>query len=55
MNVWAAIGMSMARLPLSNDDALALLRGYAYSHNLTLDQVARRMTDRELQPEELLV
>jgi hypothetical protein len=55
MNVWVAIGMSMARLPLSNGDALALLRGYAYSHNLTLDQVARRMTDRGLRPEELLV
>jgi hypothetical protein len=55
MNVWVAIGMSMARLPLTNDDALALLRGYAYSHNLTLDQVARQMTDRGLQPEELLV
>jgi len=40
---------------LSNDDALALLPGYAYSHNLTLDQVARQMTDRGIEPEELLV
>jgi len=54
LNVWVAIGMSMARLPLGNDDALALLRGYAYSHSLTLDRVARLMTDRDLQPEELL-
>jgi hypothetical protein len=55
MNVWVAIGMSMARLLVANDDALALLRGYAYSHDLTLDQVARQMTDRDLEPEELLV
>jgi hypothetical protein len=55
MNVWVAIGMLMARQPLSNDDALALLRGYAYSHNLTLDQVARQMTDRGLEPDALLV
>jgi hypothetical protein len=55
MNVWVAIGMLMARLPLSNDDALALLRGYAYSRNLTLDQVARQMTDRHLEPKELLL
>jgi hypothetical protein len=55
MNVWVAIGMLMARLPVSNDDALAVLRGYAYSHNLTLDQVARQMTDRDLEPAELLV
>jgi hypothetical protein len=54
MNVWVAIGMSMAFLNLSNDDALALLRGYAYSHSLTLDQVARLLTDRGLQPGELL-
>jgi hypothetical protein len=54
MNVWVAIGMLMARLPLSNDDALALLRGYAYSHDLTLDQVAGQVTDRGVRPEELL-
>ncbi|MCW2802157.1 MAG: hypothetical protein JWN06_374 [Propionibacteriaceae bacterium] len=55
MKVWIAIGMLIARLPLSNDDALALLRGYAYSHNLTLAQVARQMTNHGLQPEALLV
>ena len=46
MNVWVAVGMSVSRLQLRNNDALALLRGYAYSHNSTLDQVARLVTDR---------
>jgi hypothetical protein len=54
MNVWVAVGMSMERLKLNNTDALALLRGYAYSHGSTLDQVARLVTDGSLQPEELL-
>ena len=35
MNVWVAVGMSMERLKLDNADALALLRGYAYSHAMT--------------------
>jgi hypothetical protein len=46
--------MSMQRLQLTNTDALAMLRGYAYSHSLTLDQVASLVTDKGLQPEELL-
>jgi hypothetical protein len=54
MNVWVAVGMSMQRLQLNNMDALALLRGYAYSHSITLDQVARLVTNRGLQPEELM-
>jgi hypothetical protein len=54
MNVWVAVGMSMERLQLSNEDALALLRGYAYSHSFTLDQVARLVTDTGLQPDELM-
>jgi hypothetical protein len=55
MDVWVAVGMSMERLKVSGGDALALLRAYAYSHELTLDQVARLMAERGLlQPEELL-
>jgi hypothetical protein len=54
MNVWVAVGMSMERLKLNNTDALALLRGYAYSHGSTLDQVGRLVTDGSVQPEELL-
>lgn len=55
MNVWVAVGMSMERLKLANADALALLRGYAYSRDLSLDEVARRVTDAGLEPEDLLV
>jgi hypothetical protein len=54
MNVWVAVGMSMERLQLNNTDALATLRGYAYSHSITLDQVASLVADKGLQPEELL-
>jgi hypothetical protein len=55
MNVWAAVGMLMAALRLSNSNALAVLRGYAFSHELTLDQTARELTDRRLEPDQLLV
>ena len=54
MNIWVAVGMSMARLHLSNSDALAMLRAYAYTHALSLDQLARLMTDEGLEPEALL-
>ena len=36
----------MQRLQLNNEDRLALLCGYAYSHNLTLDLIARLVTTR---------
>jgi hypothetical protein len=32
---------------------LAKLRGYAFSHNLTLDELASRLADRQLTPETL--
>jgi hypothetical protein len=55
MNVWVAIGMVMNRLELSNNDALAVLRGYAFSHERNLDEIARELTERQLQPDQLLV
>lgn len=48
MDVWVAVGLMMAGLGLGNDDALAALRGYAYSHGLSLDEVASQMLSREL-------
>ena len=54
MNVWVAVGMAIERLEMNNHDALALLRGYAYSHDLTLDQAARLVTDQRMRPDELL-
>jgi hypothetical protein len=53
MDVWVAVGLMMAGVGLGNDDALAALRGYAYSHALSLDEVASRMLRRELGPAEV--
>lgn len=39
-DVWVAIGMVMGRRHQPSDDALSLLRGYAYSHDRSLDEVA---------------
>jgi hypothetical protein len=39
-NVWVAMGMLMTRMGLSAEDALSTLRGYAYSHDAVVDDVA---------------
>jgi hypothetical protein len=39
-NVWVAMGMLMTRMTLSAEDALSALRGYAYSHDSVVDDVA---------------
>lgn len=44
-----ATGMVVAQLRISADDALALLRAHAFSHNLTLAAVAEQITGRRLQ------
>jgi len=49
--VWNAVGMMMAYDGEPSRDALARLRGYAFSHNLTLDELAGRLADRQLRPE----
>jgi hypothetical protein len=49
--VWNAVGMMMAAMGGPSRDALAKLRGYAFSHNLTLDELASRLADRQLRPE----
>lgn len=43
-----ATGMVVAQLRVTPDDALALLRAHAFSHNLTLTAVAERITSRRL-------
>jgi hypothetical protein len=53
MDVWVAVGLMMAGAGLGNDDALAALRGYAYSHSLSLDEVAHRVLSRELESGEV--
>lgn len=40
MQVWQAVGMLNAGRGLSNRDAIAVLRGYAYAHDTTLDDLA---------------
>ena len=49
--VWNAVGMMMAYAGEPSRDALARLRGYAFSHGLSLDELASRLADRQLRPE----
>ena len=46
--VWTAIGMINVGLHLSTVDALAVLRGYGYSHDTSVDDIAARLTSRRL-------
>lgn len=46
--VWGAIGMINVGLRLSTVDALAVLRGYSYSHDTTVDELAELLVSREL-------
>jgi hypothetical protein len=43
-----ATGMVLAQLRIGADDAMALLRAHAFSHNLTLAEVAEQITQRRL-------
>jgi hypothetical protein len=47
-DVWVAIGMVMGRRHQPGGDALAVLRGYAYSHDRSLDDVAADLIDGRL-------
>ena len=46
--VWTAMGMVGVALQLHSPDALAVLRGHAYSHNITIDDIARGLITGEL-------
>jgi hypothetical protein len=46
--VHQASGMVTGQLRLSPDDGLAILRAYAYAHNITLAETARQVVNREL-------
>jgi hypothetical protein len=43
--------MMMAYAGEPSRDALARLRGYAFSNNLTLDELAGRLAEHQLRPE----
>jgi uncharacterized protein YigA (DUF484 family) len=51
--IWSAVGMMMAHAGEPSRDALARLRGYAFSHNLSLDELASRLANRQLRPESI--
>jgi AmiR/NasT family two-component response regulator len=52
-NVWVAMGMLMTRLETTAPDALAVLRGYSYSHDTMLDDVARDLITGRLDVEQV--
>ena len=54
MNVWVAVGILIEHATLNNADALAALRAYAFSHDMTLEDVATEMSTRRLDPDTLL-
>lgn len=51
--VWQAMGFVNAGLRVTSTDALALLQAHAYSENMTLDELAALILDRQV-PLELL-
>ncbi|HEY0165847.1 MAG TPA: GAF and ANTAR domain-containing protein [Jatrophihabitans sp.] len=52
-NVWVAMGMLMTRLGATAPDALAVLRGYAFSHDTVLDDVADALVQGQLEVEQV--
>ena len=46
--VYQATGMVSAQRGTGLEEALAMLRGYAFSHDLTLDEVAAAVVSRQL-------
>ena len=54
MNVWTAVGILIAYAGLTNADALAALRAYAYGHSASLDDIAEHITTNRLPPDALL-
>jgi hypothetical protein len=54
MNVWIAVGILIEHAGLTNGDALATLRAYAYGHDVSLDEIADGITTQRLPPDALL-
>ena len=54
MNVWVAVGMLLSHAGVTSSDALATLRGYAFSHDATLDDIADKMLSQKLAPETVI-
>jgi len=54
MNIWTAVGMIMAVTEMDQADGLAVLRGYAFSHDSTLDEIAQLLTTGQLPVDHIL-
>jgi hypothetical protein len=55
MKVWIAIGMLMEDGILTNSAALASLRGYAFRHDATLDELAAQVIAHQVTPHTILL
>ena len=53
-DVWVAIGMVMGRQHQPSGDALSVLRGYAFSHDRSLDEVAADVIQGRLKVSDLV-
>lgn len=54
MDVWTAVGIVMARTGLGQPEALAVLRGHAFSRGTTLDDIAHQLTHHRLPVDDLV-
>lgn len=54
MNVWVAVGILMEHSKVTNSDALAALRAYAFGHDTTLDDVSNQLSSELLKPHAVL-
>ena len=54
MAVWTAVGLVMASADIEHEDALALLRGFTFRHELDLDTAAELLVSRTLPPEAVI-
>jgi hypothetical protein len=50
LEVWIAVGIMVAYAGLNDDNSLAVLRAYAFSHDTTLDDLAQRLATTQLHP-----
>jgi hypothetical protein len=55
LEVWAAVGMVMSTGATSEEDALSLLRAYAFGHEMALDDVAQLVLSHRLAPATLRI
>ncbi len=54
MTVWIAIGQLLEEGIPTNNEALATLRGYAFAHDTTIDELANQLSIHEIAPKSLL-